>query len=233
GEADVQTHAKRRKLSLETAAREIRHAFFLTCAAAHRCPVLFLAHHADDQVETCLFNFLRGAGAAGLGGMKPVSRIGHLQIVRPLLGVTRAQITEYVRARRIAFREDSSNRNPGHTRNRLRNDVIPRIEATFGPSFRNAILRTAEILREEEAWMDSLVPRVGEELSCRELRAMPTALRRRTVLHWLRQHQVEEPGFAETERVLSMLHATGTAKINLHGNLHARRKTGRIFLSLS
>lgn len=68
---------------------------FEECAGLHRCTSILLAHHADDQVETCLFNFLRGSGAAGLGGMKPVSSLGRLKIHRPFLGVTRAEISTY------------------------------------------------------------------------------------------------------------------------------------------
>ena len=80
GEADVRVHAEEQKLSIEVAARALRHAFFQSCAKAHRCRRIFLAHHADDQIETCLFNFLRGTGATGLTGMKPLAHVGGLEI---------------------------------------------------------------------------------------------------------------------------------------------------------
>jgi len=231
GEADVRAHAAGQKLSIETAARDLRYAFFRTCASAHRCKRIVLAHHADDQVETCLFNFLRGSGAAGLAGMKPLAQAHGLEIVRPMLGLTREEITAFVAKWNIPYREDLSNADVAHTRNRLRSRVIPEIERAFGPSFRAAILRAAEILRDEESWMASLVPEVEKTLCCETLRKMSPALRRRVVLRWLRHVNIPEPGFAETNLVLSLLDTrNGPAKVNLRGNRHARRRGGRLFL---
>ncbi len=231
GEADVRAHAEEEKLSLETAARGLRHAFFESCAKAHRCRRIFLAHHADDQIETCLFNFLRGTGAAGMAGMRPVAHMGGLEIIRPLLGITRGEITRFVAENDIPYREDSTNAAFAHTRNRIRARVIPALEHAVGPSFRAAILRTAEILREEESWMTSLVPEVEQTLSCEALRKIPIALQRRVVLRWLRRKRVPEPGFAETSLVLSLLDIrNGPAKVNLPGNWHARRRAGKLFL---
>ncbi|MEI8283905.1 MAG: tRNA lysidine(34) synthetase TilS [bacterium] len=224
-------YAQAEKKSVELAARDLRRAFFAECAGLHRCTSIVLAHHADDQVETCLFNFLRGSGAAGLGGMKPVSSLGRLKIHRPLLGVTGAEISTYQKAHRVNFREDSSNKETTYTRNKIRLQVLPALESTVGPSFRQAILRAADILREEEEWMASLVPDVAEQLSCKELRAMHPAQRSRVVLRWLRGAGVVDSGFVETRRVLSLLDGPkAPAKVNLPGNLHARRRAGVIFL---
>ena len=231
GEADVRRHALKEKLSLETAARDLRYAFFQSCAQDHQCKRIFLGHHADDQIETCLFNFLRGSGAAGLGGMKLVAQTHGLDILRPMLGITRDEITAFVAERRIPYRDDRSNADVSHTRNVLRNQIIPAIKRAFGASFGPAILRAAEILREEEAWMASLVPEVGAALSCASLRSMPIALRRRVILGWLRRAGIEEVGFAETRLVLSLLDVRdGPAKVNLPGGRHARRRAGAIFL---
>ena len=231
GEADVRQHAVTGKLSLETAARDLRYAFFRSCARDHRCKRIFLGHHADDQIETCLFNFLRGSGAAGLGGMKPLAHADGLEILRPMLGIMRDEITAFVTERSIPYHDDRSNADVSHTRNMLRNRIIPEIKRTFGASFGPAILRAAEILREEESWMASLVPGVGKTLSCASLRNLPLALRRRVVLGWLRRAGIEEVGFAETSLVLSLLDVkNGPAKVNLPGGRHARRRVGAIFL---
>jgi tRNA(Ile)-lysidine synthase len=231
GEADVRKHAVKEKLSLETAARDLRYAFFRSCARDHRCKRIFLGHHADDQIETCLLNFLRGSGAAGLGGMKPIAHVHGLEVLRPMLGITRDEITAFVAERRIPYREDRSNAEVSHSRNMLRNRILPEIKRAFGASSGPAILRAAEILREEEAWMASLVPEVGEALSCAALRTMPIALRRRVVLGWLRSASIEEVGFAETSLILSLLDVrNGPAKVNLPGGRHARRRAGTIFL---
>jgi tRNA(Ile)-lysidine synthase len=230
--ASTADFARENGLSVELAARTLRYEFFQNCAGKHRCPRLLLAHHADDQVETILFNFFRGTGLAGLAGMKPVTTLGRLTVLRPLLEVSREDINTFVRQKRIAFREDGSNTSPAHTRNRLRHHLIPEIERTTGPAFRQAIRRTAAIVAEENAFLESLVPEPAVELRCAELRALPLTLQRRTVRNWLRKHGITDAGFAEVERVLTLTDpATGPAKINLPGNRHARRRQGKIFLA--
>jgi tRNA(Ile)-lysidine synthase len=216
--------------SLELAARELRQAFFTECAKRHKCRELLLAHHADDQIETCLFNFLRGSGPAGLGGMRPVSKNGTLTIRRPMLGIHRDDIAAYQKRHRIPFREDASNLEKVHTRNKLRLVVLPAIEKALGSAFRKTIPRAAEIFRAEDDCLSALVPEIGVTLSCKELRALPLAIQRRAVLRWLRERGVFEPGWEETQRVLSLLDTTGPAKINLPGDMHARRRAGVIFL---
>ena len=223
--------AKATGRSLETAARDLRRAFFLECSKRRRCRHLLLAHHADDQVETCLFNFLRGSGAAGLAGMRRDSTQNGLRIFRPMLEIPREEIDDFIAAYKIPFREDHTNAEVAHSRNRVRNIVIPAISQAFGESFRQAVLRASHIFRREDEWMESLTPAVSEKLNCVILRAMPGALRHRTVLRWLRRCGVPEPGSFEIRRVLSLLDTEGgPAKVSLPGNLHARRRAGEIFL---
>ncbi len=229
--ARTKDYAEAGHRSTELAARELRHAFFCECAKRRRCRRLLLAHHADDQVETCLFQFLRGSGAAGLAGMKPVSTRGGLTVIRPMLAVSRKEIDSYVAEKKIRFREDLTNATAAHMRNRIRHDVIPAIRQAFGDSFRAAILRASEIFRIEDAWVESHVPQVSARLSCKQLRELPDALRHRAVLRWLKQSGVPEPGLAETRRVLALLdHESSPAKVSLPGRLHARRRAGEIFL---
>lgn len=229
--ARTEDFAKVTGRSLETAARDLRHAFFLECSKRRRCRCLLLAHHADDQIETCLFNFLRGSGATGLAGMKPDTTRNGLRVIRPMLEIPRRDIDKFVEAQKIPFREDHTNAESKHTRNRIRNLVIPAISQAFGESFRQAILRASHIFRQEDEWMESLTPEVSKELSCAGLRTMPDALRYRTVLRWLRRNRVPEPGFAETRRVLSLLDVeAGPAKVSLPGNHCARRRAGVLFL---
>ncbi len=229
--ADTRAYAKADGVSLETAARELRRAFFKECAKRRGCRTLLLAHHADDQVETCLFHFLRGSGAAGLAGMRADSTQNGLRILRPMLGVSRSEISAFAESEKIHFREDHTNAESVHTRNRIRNLVLPAIREVFGDSHRAAILRAAEIFRMENDWMESATTEPAETLSCAELRSLPEALRHRLVLAWLRRSPVPEPGFAETRRVLSLLNdGSGPAKVSLPGNHHARRRAGQIFM---
>lgn len=229
--AYTQDYASACGKSIELAARDLRYAFFEECSRRRKCRRLLLAHQANDQVETCLFQFFRGSGAAGLAGMRKIAKRGSLQIIRPMLGITREKIENYVHERKIRFREDATNIEASYTRNRIRHQVIPTITRSFGPSFKEAILRASEIFRQENDWMEMQVPRFASKLPCHQLRLMHPALQYRTVLRWLRERGVPEPGFLETRRILSLLDLkNGPAKINLPGNFHARRRTGEIFI---
>src|SRR2546426_6865506 len=147
GTAKVRVLAKKKKMSIETAAREARYSFFAKAAKRHRCHTIFLAHHADDLVETFLLNLIRGAGLTGLAAMRDVStrRVENvdLAIVRPLLSVWRAEIDDYVHEYRLKFREDASNKNLAPMRNRVRNRIIPYLEKILGRNIRQNIWRTA------------------------------------------------------------------------------------------
>jgi tRNA(Ile)-lysidine synthase len=236
GAANVREIAKKKKMSIETAAREARYSFFAKTAKRRRCRTIFLAHHADDLVETFLINLFRGAGTAGLSGMREVStrRIDDvdLAIVRPLLGVWRKEIDSYLREHRIKFREDASNKNLNPLRNRIRHRIIPYLEKILGRNIRPAIWRAAAIAGEEEDWIDGQLPDSSDaNLSVARLRALPIALQRRTILKWLRAQNISEVGFDVIERARSLLDPTArVAKVNLADDRHVRRRAGRIFV---
>jgi tRNA(Ile)-lysidine synthase len=236
GLADVRALAKRNKVSIEAAARKARYSFFAGVAKRQRCQTIFLAHHADDLVETFLINLFRGAGATGLAAMREVST-RHIEdvdltIVRPLLSVWRDEIDSYVRERRLKFREDVSNKDLAPLRNRIRRRIIPYLEKTLGRSIRQNIWRTAVIAAQEENWIESQLPNaMGIDLSVKELRKRPLAYQRRLILKWLRAQNVSEIGFEVIERVRSMLNpATRVAKMNLAQDRHVRRRAGKLFL---
>ena len=236
GSADVCAIAKRKKMSIETAARETRYSFFAKVAKQKRCHTIFLAHHADDLVETFLINLIRGAGPTGLAAMREISirRIDNvdLTIVRPLLGVWRNDIDEYIRKHRLQFREDASNKNLVLLRNRLRRRIIPYIEKQLGRKVRMSIWRAATIAAEEEAWIEGMAARSNtkdQHLSVEKLRTLPIALQRRVIMTWLRQQGSADVGFDVIERVRSLLD-TKIAKINLPKDRHVRRRAGRIFI---
>ena len=238
--ADLRVLAKKKKMSIETAAREARYSFFAKVAKRRRCRTIFLAHHADDLVETFLMNLLRGAGLTGLAAMREVStrHIGavDLTIVRPLLSVWRSEIDAYVRAHWLKFREDASNKNLSPLRNRIRHRVVPYLEKTLGRNIRQNIWRTATIAADEENWIDNQVrvsPNRDDHLSVKELRVLPIALQRRTILKWLRAQNISGIGFDAIERVRSLLDPTAhVAKVNLAKDRHVRRRAGNLFVEL-
>jgi len=238
GSTDVGALAKRSKLSIETAARFARLAFFVEVARRRRCSRIFLAHHADDLVETALLNLFRGAGPGGMAAMRKFSihRIGktELTILRPLLGVWRSEIDSYVRQNDLEFREDSTNAVLHYSRNVIRHRILPDIEKQFRRDVRKTIWRAAQIWSEEEAVLDSLVSTEtisAANLSVAPLRKMPIALQRRTILRWLRARKVTDVSFDTVENVRSLIEpGTKAAKVNLPRDQHGRRRAGKIFV---
>ena len=227
-----------KKLSIETAAREARYSFFAKVAKRRKCRTIFLAHHADDLVETFLINLFRGAGSTGLSGMREATtrRVEDvdLTVVRPLLGVWRSDIDKYVREHRLKFREDASNKSLAPLRNRVRRRVIPYLEKNLGRNIRQNIWRTATIMAEEENFFETLLPEKLSDLAAlavEPLRKMSLAVQRRMLHKWLRAADVADIGFDLVERVRALLDVTNrVAKTNLPQDRHVRRRAGKIFV---
>src|SRR5436190_5988294 len=161
GSVNVRALAAKTKTSIETAGRDARYRFFADVARRRRCSTIFLGHHADDLVETFLINLFRGAGTSGLAGMREIAArsIGRveLKIVRPLLGVWREEIDEFVRAEHVKFREDATNQSLIPLRNRMRRRVIPYIEKQLRRNVRSTIWRAAVIAADEAEWIEGFV----------------------------------------------------------------------------
>jgi tRNA(Ile)-lysidine synthase len=236
GAVNVRALAAKKKISIETAARDARYKFFAQTARRRKCKTIFLAHHADDLVETFLINLFRGAGAAGLSGMREISTRWiddvDLTIVRPFLSVWRKEIDVYVREQRIKFREDASNKNLDPLRNRIRHRIIPYLEKILGRNIRPGIWRAAAIAGEEEHWIEKQLPdSTDAQFSVARLQALPVALQRRAIMKWLRAQKISDISFDVIERVRSLAgHDAATAKVNLPQDRHARRRAGRIFV---
>lgn len=236
--ADVKALARRGKQSLETAGRMARYEFFARVARRRRCRTLFLAHQADDLVETFLLNLFRGAGPVGFGGMREIAsrKVAglELQIVRPLLGVWREEINAFLKEHRLEFRDDSTNDTLDPVRNRMRRRIIPYIEKQLGRKIGRALWRAAVIAADETEWLTTMIDTEkaeGGELAVKKLRSQPRALQRRTIQQWLRAREVPDLDFETIERVRALLDPNSkSAKTNLPRDRHARRRAGKIFI---
>jgi tRNA(Ile)-lysidine synthase len=147
--ADVRGYAEEHKLSLEEAARTLRYRFLFAQARAHRARVVAVGHTADDQAETILMHFLRGAGLAGLKGMAGKTFLTEfdqeIPLVRPILHLWRHETEAFCREYNLQPIYDLSNTDETYFRNRLRHSLIPELEK-YNPRFKNTLLRTAEAL---------------------------------------------------------------------------------------
>ena len=235
GSTDVGALAKRSRLSIETAARFARLAFFVEVARRRSCSRIFLAHHADDLVETALLNLFRGASPGGMAAMRKISvhRIGKtgLTILRPLLGVWRSEINSYIKQQGLKFCEDRTNREMSFSRNRIRHRILPYINKTFGRDVSKAIWRTAAIWVDEESFLDVMTPVVGSRLNVVELRKLALPLQRRAIVNWFRLNRVPNAGFDLVENVRSLMEPSSLlSKINVPGDRHIRRRAKTIFI---
>jgi tRNA(Ile)-lysidine synthase len=140
--------------NLEQAARRIRHDFFLGLVRDGTLDRVAVGHTRSDQAETVLFRLLRGAGTAGLAGIRPRTREG---IVRPLIEVSRAEVERYLRDRGLPWREDSTNRECSFARNRIRHDLLPTLERDWNPAIEEVLAATARVAGDEEAYWDGVV----------------------------------------------------------------------------
>ncbi len=236
GSASVKELARVRGDGIEEAGRTARRDFFGTVAARTCSPVLFLGHHADDRVETLLLALLRGTGSTGLSALRADTEqmVGRrsMRVVRPLLTVFRAELESAARAAGLVWREDASNRSRLFRRNAIRHDLLPFLEALTGRDPRRNLLRTAEILAGEDAFLEALLPGgiSPDGLSVAVLRGMPVPLARRFIRRWLLESGLADIGFDDIEAVRGLVTNGKPAKINLPADWHARRRNGKIFL---
>jgi tRNA(Ile)-lysidine synthase len=142
------------------AARQARHEFLARTARQQRINTIALAHHAGDQVELFFVRLLRGAGSQGLAGMKwsnasPDDR--RLNLVRPLLACTKAELEAFANAMKLRFREDATNASWDILRNRIRHELLPLLRRHYQPALDKVVLKLMEILAGEATLMDELV----------------------------------------------------------------------------
>lgn len=152
---DAPAYARAHRLSLETAARDLRHAWFARLISDKQTDKIATAHTLDDQAETVLMRLVRGAGVRGLSGIFPVQE--EKRLVRPLLTVTRQEVESYLKTLGQAWREDSTNQDPAHTRNRVRHQLLPMLERDFNPAIRGSLADLAETARAEADYWDQQV----------------------------------------------------------------------------
>ncbi|MGA2065483.1 MAG: tRNA lysidine(34) synthetase TilS [Thermoguttaceae bacterium] len=143
-----------RGLGLEAVARRARYAFLQDAAGRSGARYVVTAHTADDQAETILHRILRGTGIRGLAGMARARPLGPATLLRPLLGIRRADLLRYLDDLGQPYRRDSSNRDLRFTRNRIRHELLPRLAERFNPSVAEALVRLGSLAGEAQAALD-------------------------------------------------------------------------------
>lgn len=153
--ADAPAYARNHRMSLETAARELRHDWFARLVGEGKCDKIATAHTQDDQAETVLMRVLRGAGTRGLAGISPWHR--QKALIRPFLSATRREVEEYLAGLRQPWREDLSNQDLRHARNKIRHELLPLLKREYNPAIRQTLADLAEVAQaDEEYWQTEL-----------------------------------------------------------------------------
>jgi tRNA(Ile)-lysidine synthase len=176
--ADVHSYRQRHRISLEMAARVCRHRFFRDAMARLGATAIALGHNANDQAEELLLRLFRGTGPAGMAGMLPKTPT---QLIRPLLFAARTEILAYLRDQRLTFREDSSNLDPAHQRNAVRQKILPLLEKHFHRRVIEALCRHARLVEEEETFWTELLAKQWQAVCATET-ASRIILRRQPLL---------------------------------------------------
>lgn len=203
--------------SPEDAARTARYEAFDAVVLAAKGFIaiksIALAQHADDQAETLLLALSRGAGVAGLAAMPARWERSGVAWHRPLLQVPGTDVRRWLREQGIAWVEDPTNSDTRFTRNRIRAQLLPAIEAVF-PAFRETFARTAsnawqatELLAEVA---QSDLVQVGTPPALQALRQLSRARQANMLRHWLRQHHATTPSAAQLSELLDQIAACAT-----------------------
>ena len=236
GRGDVREHAESHKLSIEHAARELRYQWLTELARREKLDAIATAHNSDDQAETVLMKFLRGAGTRGLAGIHAVHTGHGSRIIRPLLETPRREIEGYLSALNQPWREDHSNLNTQHTRNRIRHELLPLLERDYNPNLRQLLSETADVSAEEEAEWEARAGQYVNHWHKDERRMLlddqpgcvpwkfsreSVALQRRAIRCFLERHGIAV-GFQQIESV-RLCGRSGPSIVNLPSGWRAQR----------
>lgn len=181
-EKNIKKLIKIKDFGPEKTAREERYRFFVKQALKNKISKIFLAHNRDDNVETILFRFIKGAGADGLTGIPRIRQINYgnfglkekklkqkkIFIVRPLLKISREEILEYIKINNLKFRVDKTNKENIFVRNKIRNKLIPFIEKNFNPGFKNTVANISDILTIDNDFMESVCNKYEKKIILRK-----------------------------------------------------------------
>jgi tRNA(Ile)-lysidine synthase len=233
---DVAALASQEQGNLEAIARRERYAWLTHVACDAGAAWIATGHTADDQAETVLFRLLRGSGVTGLSGMSETRPLKTgIFLVRPLLGLRRRAIHDYLADRKISYCIDSSNRDLTFTRNRLRLELLPRLEVEYNSAIVDVLCRLAEQAQELASEIEIQVgrlllevelPRAGEILvfSAERLQSAPANLARELYRHvW--QREGWPMGDMDFERWHKLVEITTgiCSACDFPGGIHARR----------
>ncbi len=227
---DCPAYSRENGLSAEEGARALRYKVFNEAIESGFCDKIATAHHSDDRAETVLFNLLRGASALGASGINESTSNG--RIIRPMLGVSRAEIDDYLKNRGLDYVVDETNLQTDYTRNFIRLRVLPLIKERF-PEAEKSILRFADTLKDDDLFLKSLAEKAIEEkngeISFDENLAKPVFMRA-AIIAMKRLGIKKDYEKAHAEAVFSLTTAENGKSVTLPKGIVAVKDYGKITL---
>ncbi|MFA7685769.1 MAG: tRNA lysidine(34) synthetase TilS [Candidatus Gracilibacteria bacterium] len=224
---DVKKLSKTLKKGLEETGREIRYQFFHELAKKHKANFIITAHQADDNLETIIMNFARGAGFKGLAGMKEIEQLTtKLQLLRPLLDTSKDQILEYLKTNKIPFRTDKSNKDIIYKRNYIRHKIIPSLKK-INPNIADTVAKNTKNFRETLTLLETqslnwinknLINKSPSKINAKTLRKQPKTLQKEIILQLYKNFigntkNIETPHVEEVLKIINS--GVGNKKKNL------------------
>lgn len=225
---DAMEYSKTTGKSLETAAREMRYAFYEDAAKACGAVKIATAHTASDNLETMLFHLVRGTGLTGLSGIPPVRD----HIIRPLIFTDRQSVEDYLRRMGQNYRVDSTNASDEYTRNRIRHQIIPALEVINSAAVRNAAA-AAVLLRQDDDFLKKQANYEKTDIECERLKTMHPAVAFRMIRSMLENAGVSmgEITQGHIEDAWALAHSMcPSARIDLPGGFKLMREYDRIMV---
>ncbi len=222
--ADVPAIAEERGLSVETAARDVRYSFFSEIMLKNDIGILCVAHNADDNLETILFNISRGCALGGVSGIPVTRDIEGGAVVRPILRMSRNDILRYCKDNSIDFVTDSTNTDIEYTRNRIRNRVVPELRLLC-PEPEKAAARMSEALRQDALCLQGMAEwflseaREGYFIDCEKINGSPYAITSRALMSLY--SEISEGGTLEYTHVEAIMALSRKAEPHSSLNLPA------------
>ncbi|MBB6669583.1 tRNA lysidine(34) synthetase TilS [Cohnella nanjingensis] len=225
-EIDVPAYIASTGMNPQEAAREKRYAFLRETARRHGARTIALGHHADDQAETVLMRLMRGSGVGGLAGIPMRRAEKELELIRPLLRITKGELLLYDERNGVPYVTDSSNADPHYFRNAIRLEVMPLLER-YNPQLRGSLVRLAELASADHDYLEAeaakaladAASREGEgwSLQCGRFRGLHVALQRRLIkliLDCLAGPRSPQP-FEQVEEVSAAIAAEAPAVVRM------------------
>lgn len=216
----------------EACAREWRYQSLMEIAQTYHYQNIITGHTLSDRSETFLHNLMRGSGADGLQALtwKRLLR-EDLNLVRPLLGVSRSQTYQFCQQFNLPIWDDTANHNPRYTRNRIRSQLIPYLQKEFNPQVEAHLAQTAEILKAEVDYLEEIthnylleiIAENQEKLNRSQLKKLHLAIQRRIIRKFLQINLKRNPNFEQIESLIKLINAPqGSCTSTLQGGAIAQ-----------